>query len=260
MNAVNILLFVLILLRLWIGLALFNSARKNGVPSLYWLALLFLANVVALSFAPTAGNPLGDLPDKISLWLFNGTLVVLAWTLAVFVHTSFYVDKQSPFAGILGTYLILAVVALYGVGISASNIQQSPWVSAGNLITLGLWAWHGWAAWQAYQEVARERTVEDWVKARYGMMVAYSVVAVIGAAGSITRVVLAGGTSANALGNGMALVTLVCQILSVSLQFLVWVMPERFRGWLNRNYKPVVATGPAMSEEELMQSLMKDQA
>jgi hypothetical protein len=37
------------------------------------------------------------------------------------------------------------------------------------------------------------------------------------------------------------------------------VMPEGFRRWLNRNYQPVAAA-PEMSEEELMQSLMKDKA
>jgi hypothetical protein len=33
-------------------------------------------------------------------------------------------------------------------------------------------------------------------------------------------------------------VALICNLLSVCLQFLVWVMPERFRRWLNRHYRP----------------------
>ena len=256
MNAVVILLYALILLRVWIGVALFNSARKNKLSNLYWLVLMFGVTIIAVAFAAVVGNPLGDLP-VISLWMFVGFPALFSWVLVFFVHTTFYTGKKSPIAWMLGAYAVLALASLYGVVVSTSNFDQSPWTSAFNLTQMLLWGWHGWAAWQAYQGVSRERAVEDWVKARYWMMVAYSVVLVLAAAASIVRVVGAGGSSASALGNAMSLVSLVGQILSVGLQFLVWVMPESFRKWLNRNFKSPIAGGafPELSEQELITQL-----
>jgi hypothetical protein len=192
MNAVNVLLAVLIALRLVIGLALVNSARHNKLPNLYWLAGYFFLYVVLLPFGPTAGNPLGNLPI-LSLWLSTSLYVAASGVLAGFIHTTFYLHKNSPVGWFLGAYAVLALVTVYGMAVSASNFKQSPWVAAGNAINLLMWAWHGWAALRARQGLAQNRTVEDWVKARYGLMVAYSASIVVSAAASVIRVGWVGG-------------------------------------------------------------------
>ena len=231
-----ILLAVMIAL-LWIGTALFNLARKNKLPNLYWLALSFFAAVLALPFAPTAGNPLSYLP-VLSLWWSTSLFVIASGILIVFIQTTFYLHKKSPVGWFLGVYAVLTLVTVYGLAVSESNFNQSPWVAAGNVISLLVWAWHGGAAGRAFQSVARDRTVEDWVKSRYAMMTAYATLVAVGAAASVIRVVAVGGGTSHPLGNAMALVFAVCQILSVGLQYLVWVMPDSFRRWLNRHYQP----------------------
>jgi hypothetical protein len=51
---------------------------------------------------------------------------------------------------------------------------------------------------------------------------------------SFIRIVFAGGSSLTILGSVTGAFTLLTQIISLALMFLVWVMPEQFRLWLNR--------------------------
>ena len=97
------------------------------------------------------------------------------------------------------------------------------------------WAWHGWSAYQARAGFTIEQKVEDWIKSRYRLIGLYAIILVIGQIGSFIRIVYAGGPTVTSLGNAMGLLTLITQITAVILQFLVWVMPEGFRQWLNRN-------------------------
>jgi hypothetical protein len=234
---INGLLVVYTVMRLWIGLTLFNTARKNRLTNLYWLALVFGLNVIQVPFAPSVGNPLGNLPG-LSLWLFNATQLVIAGALAAFTQTTFHLHRKSPLGWLLAMYVVLVPVGLYGLAVSPSNFIQAPGVAAIWVPSLLIWAWHGDAALRAYQGVAHDPTVEDWVKARYTMMVAFSALTVISASTGVFRVILAGGGGGSLIGNGMGLVNLVCQLFSVSLQFLAWVMPNGFRRWLNRHYQP----------------------
>jgi hypothetical protein len=49
----------------------------------------------------------------------------------------------------------------------------------------------------------------------------------------------------------------VAGIVSLVLQFLVWIMPESFQQWLNRNYQEPAQDEAelALSEEEIMRQL-----
>ncbi len=235
--AVNILLYLLILLRLLIGIRLIAVGKRNNLPNLYWLAGAFLVTVLGLLFAPTVGNPLGDLP--FSLWLFIiGGAVGGQALLIVFNQTTFYQNKKSPVAWFWLIFAVTSVITIYGISISESNYSQSPWVAAYIVPTQFLvWGWHGWAASQARKNVMADSAVEDWVKSRYQLITVYSILIIIGVAGSLVRIVVAGGSAQSALGNLMGIITLLMQISSVTLQFLVWVMPEGFRRWLNRDQK-----------------------
>jgi len=231
----TILLYTLILMQLVIGAVLFNSAHRNRQPNLYWLSLLFFTAVLTAIFIPLAGSPPGETPA--SLWI-NQVLSAFGkiWVI-IFIHTTFYTNKASPAGWVLAMMLLLIAMTLYGVAVTRDNFNQSPWIATSNIGTIVIWGWHSWVAYQGWRSVAREAGVADWGKARYRMMIAYSLLVAVGGVTSIIRVAFGGGSGATVIGTLMGLVALLCQIGSVTLQFLTWVMPEGFRRWLNRNYR-----------------------
>ncbi len=232
---INIFLSVLIVVRILTGLRLLINGRKNKLPNLIWLAGSMFLTVIVLLFSDVVGNPLGSLP--ISPWVFTlGSLLGIA-ALIVFNQLTFYKDRKSR--GIVSVWVILIISSLmtiYGVTVS-SRSYQSPWGVTYILCAAIIWAWHGWLAAQALTKVSSEPSVHDWVKTRYKLIVTYSVVLIIGSFASIVRYLFLTGTELSALISLMSLVVLIGQILSVTLLFLVWVMPEAFRLWLNRNYQ-----------------------
>ena len=125
--------------------------------------------------------------------------------------------------------------SIYGVALSKSNFDQHPLVSFSSVYTFLIAVFHMRVAQQTLASLAEEQAVEDWVKARYRLMGLYSAAGAIGAIGSFIRIAFAGGSAVTPLGTMMGALTLVAQIVAVILQFLVWVMPEGFRTWLNRN-------------------------
>jgi hypothetical protein len=235
-NLTIILIVLLILIRFLIGLRLFASAQRNSLPNLRTLAFQLISISFALLFSPLPNSPLGSLP--ISLPIFIGGTLISQALLIVFNQETFYKDKQS--SAVRWSWAIFALTGLmtiYGVAVSESAFNQSPWVAAYILSQIVIWAWHGQIAYQARAGLKNQPAVEDWVKTRYLLIVAYAIIFILGALGSAVRILLAGGTVITTLGNVAAIVTLLAQIIGVSLQFLVWVMPEGFRLWLNRNYK-----------------------
>lgn len=232
---VNIFLLVLILVRVVIGIRLFVTGRKNHLPNLIWLSSSMFLTAITLLFAPSEGNPLGNLP--VSIWAFFGGTLVSLIPVIVFNQLTFYKDKKSPAKWIWIAFIASFAVALYGVILSESNYNQSAWLAAYIPGTVLIWAWHGWLAHQALNQVASQPSVEYWVKARYRLMTVYAVMLVISVLASFVRIVFAGGSSLTPLGSLTGLITLLGQIASLILMFLVWVMPESFRLWLNRNHQ-----------------------
>ncbi|MBN2002826.1 MAG: hypothetical protein JXA21_05675 [Anaerolineae bacterium] len=229
-----ILLYILILMQIVIGAVLFNSAHQNRQPNLYWLSLVFFFASVTAIFIPLGGSPPGE--TSASLWL-NQALSVLGkiWVI-LFIHTTFYTNKASPTGWVLAAMVPLIAMTLYGVAVTRDIFNQSPWITANNVSTVLIWAWHSWVAYQGWHSVANEAGVADWVKSRYLMMVTYSLLVAVGGVASVIRVAFGGGAGTTAIGILLGALALLCQIGSVTLQFLTWVMPEGFRRWLNRNY------------------------
>src|SRR6185369_12385769 len=98
---------------------------------------------------------------------------------------------------------------LYGVFISESNYNQSPWVASYVFSQLLVWGWHAWSAYQALAGFANDRAVEDWVKSRYRLIINYSILLMIGVVASFIRTVFAGGSALTPLGALMGIITLL---------------------------------------------------
>jgi hypothetical protein len=174
--------------------------------------------------------------------------------LAIFIYQTFYPGKRvtgwiaiGASAGLALAGMTFSVLALGG---SRSTLMIA--YSFSGMLPLTFWAWHAWAAARAYGKIRKETLVEDWVKWRYKAMVAYSGLHFLG--GIVGSMAAAPALMAFAVTSGTAL-----SLVSIALQYLVWVAPEGFRKYLNRNYKPLVETNyDDLSEEELMRQMMKN--
>lgn len=234
--AINILLLALILLRVVTGVDLLKTARKNNLPNLKWMVIYFLGLAFGVLFAPAEGNPLANFSFSLLFFSFFAAMLPLPMII-LFNQATFYQGKKSPAGWFWLVSLIGIAAAFYGIFVSESNYNQSPWVAGHTPAQILVFAWHGMLASQALSAVSKEKAVEDWVKSRYRLVIVYSLFIALGNVASFIRIVFAGGSTLSTLGATMSFITLLCQIAAVVLQFLVWAMPEGFRNWLNRNYQ-----------------------
>jgi len=233
--ATEILLWIMILARVVIGVSLTRRALQKNVHSLLWLAAVFFINGFSnIFYTPTFYNGyvffLGALPDQVCLILF--------------IHRTFYRERRSPWA------IFMAITLLGALAIALDFTERTILNTVSVLIACNM-LWHTLIAVQAYRATASDRVVEDWVKARYRLMIAYCVLAVLfPVMGVIDAVVDIPRSVAQPL---IGLIS----IAAIVLQYLVWVMPEGFRRWLNRNYQSPVQDEAelTLSEEEIMGQL-----
>jgi len=218
MNTTLILLIVLTVVRLWIALQLFLTARKSKLDNLYWLAGLFALAVYSL-FTPISGSPLG------SYWVFHLGFMAGHLCLAMFIHTTFYRGRKSPIAIVIGLIALAFFVDIYALSVNDLNL-------AGIISMVGLvnWMWHLVVTRSAYTTIAAESTVENWVKARYRLMIVYIIMIIF----SSIQVVLSSTNLSSSVPSFFLPISILLIIGSIILQYLVWVMPESFRLWLNR--------------------------
>jgi len=249
---INILLFIMVALRLWTAIVLFTKARQNKLTNLYWLAGSFVVFGAGAAFAPTAGNPLALV--SASLWLLVAFGLLSVFATIQFVSETFYRNRASPAPWMRGVAVVLGALALYGVVLSPSVLQQHPLAALLQVVICVLFGWQGWAGYQAWRGVAHQKTVEDWVKGRYQLVIWYSGCQIVAGLASAVRIVLVGGGATGGLGSLMALVALVANFGVVALSYLAWAAPAGFYGWLNRNYKAVEMR--EINEEEVTKTMM----
>jgi hypothetical protein len=244
--ATSIFLGLIALVRLLIAIALLQMAVRQNLPNLRWLAFGFLATVIGIPFAAQPYIPFVD--KTISYFAYL--------SFAIFIHKTFYQGRRSPFAVFWTIFTLLYVAILWttnsflseltgtsfpanlfiarppavgepgGVGMVASEIIDA--VIYGCL-QLAIWLWHALAAFKAYKPVSDDTKVEDWVKGRYRLMIAYSVLQSLVGVVMIVRPFVS-GAALDYVIYGSALLVMSTTIM----QYLVWAMPGGFREWLNR--------------------------
>ena len=219
MSFTFILLTILTLARLAIALQLFLTARRSHLNNLYWLAGLFALAVYSI-FTPTDDSPLSNLP------LFLLGFLAGHYCLAIFIHTTFHRDRQGPVQIVIVLLIVATITTIYALFVTKDTNL------AGMMTTVGLvnWVWHFIVARSAYLKIVNDSEVENWVKGRYRLMIIYIPMMML-----ITVQVTASTTNLSPYVPRIFLpIGLLIIITSIILQFLVWVMPEPFRLWLNR--------------------------
>ena len=224
------IVIVLAAIRLAIGVQLFRTAQRNNMPNLYWLSAVFIADFIQLCFVDLGNNPLGKLP--FSYVVVSGAPIVLNALLIQFVHTTFYEGKSSPYRWIFAFHGLFSLAGLYGLSMSNSFANPSPWLIGFYISSLMVWGWHTMAAYTAYRSIAADAHVENWVKARYRWIIAYGLVEFGAAIATIARVVFA--NSSDALLNGLEGLLALANFVTIGLQIVVWLTPGVLKRFSNR--------------------------
>ena len=224
----QIFLPILIVVRTLIAFKLFHASREKGLSNLRWLAVYFVLTClgdIALTFLK-------------SRWMFALGQSLGDMTLVMFIHQTFYKDRKSPYL------IFLAIAALYGVFGVAIGLNK-PMPPSPTPIDGFIWGWLIVVSSQAYRQISVDKQVEDWVKWRYRLMIGYAAFLLISPI----------NTTVNFLAPGTLPSSAWTQVVAGAVQYLVWVMPEAFRRFLNRNYQPIAQNACfsfEMSEEEIL--------
>lgn len=235
----TIFLGIVGLFRLATGLVLLRLALQKQLPNLRWLAVGFIITVVDIPFT---AQPYVPFVDK--------TLSYFAYLCyAVFIARTFYKDRPSPLVPFWTVftllYLVMYVLTVLfmteatGLGFPQHLFEARPPYENAPMgvfetidsviygtLQIAIWLWHAIAGFQANRRIAGEAHVEDWIKGRYQMVIAYSILQ------SLIGVVMILRPFTSSI---IIIFSALLVVGTTSLQFLVWVMPEWFRKWLNRN-------------------------
>lgn len=238
-----ILVGILTLARLWIGVQLFLTARKSHLINLYWLAASFVLALYNIFAPQLKDSPLAN------PWIFTVGFIAGHICLAMFIHTTFYRGRQSPVAFIIFLFVIALAISLYFTSINEINLAT---VVSG--VVLVNWIWHLIVAQDAYSTIANDASVEKWVKERYKLMMVYIVLFIL----SSVLTVLNSTSLSVFIPPALVPASILLVIASIILQFLVWVMPEPFRLWLNRTQpvRPVVEEQQSVSALDIFGTAM----
>lgn len=224
----QIFLPILIVVRTLIALQLLRASRDKGLLNLRWLALHFVFTClgdIALAFLT-------------SRWMFALGQALGEMSLVMFIHQTFYNDRKSPYR------IFLGIAAIYGVLGIAIGLNK-PMPPSPTPVNPFDWGWLIVVSSQAYRHIRTDKNVEDWIKWRYRLMIAYAAFLLISPI----------NTTVNFLSPGLLPSSAWTQVVAGAVQYLVWVMPEAFRRFLNRNYQSVIQTAGfsfEMSEEEIL--------
>jgi hypothetical protein len=113
--------------------------------------------------------------------------------------------------------------------------------------------------WQSYKLIRADKSVEDWIKARYTLVLAYLFVVLVTPLLTVMGIASHFFLFITTILDSLALGFVVhgSLITFVVLEYLAWVMPQGYRRFLNRRYQSMEQSpgfSLEMSEEEIIRS------
>jgi hypothetical protein len=234
--------WTLVVARFIIAIQLTRVGRRQHLSNLLWLAgFFFIIGIGDVFFTMSFATGY--------FWPFFLSVGLGEIVLVMFIHKTFYQDRKSP-------YLIFMIVALGYLVLNVTSAGFAYW-SPFN------WIWLIVVSYRSYKQVAANPAVEDWIKVRYKLVIAYSLATLFPPLYTIVWVASAFIPSLAALifsptgGSLVLLVNVGFSTLGVVLAYLAWVMPDGYRRFLNRNYQPPAQDNAdvELSEEEIMRQL-----
>ena len=235
----NIYYIVSFFFRCIIIFYILKAARHTKLNSLYLLAthvfLIGSFSLILLFWGRTGFLEAAMYPDLI--------------VLAIFLKLNFYKDKKSPFALILSTIIILETISIILEIVFPEFFFH--FRTTFNVLTMLIGLWYFYVSFDSYRNIKDADYVEDWIKARYKLVMAYGIILMLTALMwqiVLWFIILTG--ESHLFAN---LPLMIVYTASPIIEFLAWVMPNRFRVWLNRNYT-FIDESDKLSDEEIMKS------
>jgi hypothetical protein len=196
---------------------------------------------------------------QITLTLYTIVSLITTVVLLTFINRTFYQGRKSPFKIILISAIILRIteliITLVYVGtVTVDNeiygtLEMIRVLSIGCGIILSA-VWMFISAMNSLKSLSSSKAVEPWVIKRYKLIEFYNIC-------DIVMGILIIWASPTPMGSQISLATLlilVVNMFKISTEFLAWVMPKRFKNYLNRGYTST-AIIEELSEEEIMEGM-----
>lgn len=217
------------MVRLVLAIQLTAAVRRTGQRVLQWLAVYYFAtfafdicfNLNTITQAVLTVGGLQVPVFAVLKYLFGGLGDV---AMVMFIHQTFYHDRRSPYLSFIGSAILVSVV---GIGIAC-------FASGTNIFNPFIWGWLAVVADKTYRQISDDKAVEDWVKVRYQLVIAYAVMLVAAAMLMLVVMVLVGRGLQQA-ASVIIITDIMISMAAIILQYLAWAMPDRLRNWFNRN-------------------------
>jgi len=108
-------------------------------------------------------------------WRFSFRVTSLGLTIAqilviLFIHNTFYQGEKSPVKFFLALSIITGTIDVVW-----ASVKSGVGPSFVSFAVTSNWLWHASIAYKAFHQIAQEKYVEDWVKTRYKLMIAYCI-------------------------------------------------------------------------------------
>lgn len=231
----------IIVFRLIIVFFVFKKAFQTNLSQMFILGAHFFAESIVYLFTISILSNLIILRNFIAL--INGILLLL------FIKLTFHKERKNPFLLILGITITLSSVNIICLALFQSGIATDPIILLigdicfTSMVVIGN-SWMILSALFPYLKIKSKENIEPWIKVRYLLIIIYSTAGLV--TGFMTLFV-----PTDESVNVPFLILIFCVLILIGGEFLAWVMPTRFKNWLNRDFKYIDKSDDLTDEEIL---------
>ncbi len=232
------------------AISLYFSSRKEYKQNLFILFLFYTITSFSLVILMTN--------TQITLTLYTIITIISTVVLLTFINRTFYKGRKSPFKIILISAIILRIteliITLVYAGIVTIDIEIYGTLEVIRVISIGCGiilsaVWMFISAKNALKSLSSSKAVEPWVKGRYKLIEFYTICDIV-----MGILICISSPITSSEINLATLLILVLNMFKISTELLAWVMPKRFKNYLNRGYASN-AIIEELSEAEIMEGM-----
>ena len=241
---------IFVVLYIVMAISLYRSSRNKSKQNLFILFLYYIITSVSLVILMTN--------TQITMILYTIITMITTVVLLTFINRTFYQGRKSPFKIILILAIILRITELITTIMYAGIITVDSEIYASleviRVISIGCGiilsaVWMFISAKNSLKSLSLSKAVEPWVIGRYKLIEFYTICDIV--MGVLICISSPVGSSEIGLAT---LIILVLNMFKISTELLAWVMPKRFKNYLNRGYTSTVIIDE-LSEEEIMEGM-----
>ena len=240
---------IFVVLYIVMAISLYLSSRKENKQNLFILFLYYTITSVSLVILMTN--------TQITIILYTIITMITTVVLLTFIDRTFYQDRKSPFKIILISAIILRITELITsvyAGIVTVDNEIYGTLEVIRIISIGCGVilsatWMFMSARKSLKSLSSSKAVEPWVIGRYKLIEFYTICDVV-----MGILICISSPFTSGQINLATLLILVVNMFKISTELLAWVMPKRFKKYLNRGYTSA-AIIDELSEEEIMEGM-----